>query len=140
MKYLIFKNKPIRNRIIIYIRQENFCYQGCTACTQACPTGAIRLLSEAEKKQVRIGTARIDKKACIAWEKGEYCVVCQEFCPYQAVIEVDHKDVKCPVIDEAKCRGCGACESQCPALPIAIVVEGRNPQTPLSAPSPQLPE
>ncbi len=49
-------------------------------------------------------------------------------------------DVTGSVIDEAKCRGCGACESQCPALPIAIVVEGRNPQTPLSAPSPQLPE
>jgi len=120
--------------------QEQFCFQECTACTQVCPTGAIRFLSKKEKQQTAIGLARVDKKKCIAWEKGEYCVVCQEFCPYQAVIEVDHKDVKCPVIDEAKCRGCGACESQCPALPIAIVVEGRNPQTPLSAPSPQLPE
>ena len=120
--------------------QENFCFQDCTACTQVCPTGAIRFLSKKAKQQTAIGLARVDKKKCIAWEKGEYCVVCQEFCPYQAVIEVDHKDVKCPVIDEAKCRGCGACESQCPALPIAIVVDGRNPQPHLSAPSPQLPE
>jgi len=114
-------------------RQENFCFQGCTACTQACPTGAIRLLKEAEKKQVRIGMARINKKACIAWEKGEYCVVCQEFCPYQAIVEVKQKGVNCPIVDEAVCRGCGACESQCPAKPIAIVVEGCMPQPRLPA-------
>ena len=120
-------------------RQENFCFQGCTACTQACPTGAIRLLSEAEKKQIRIGTARIDKKACIAWEKGEYCVVCQEFCPYQAIVEVKQKGVNCPIVDEALCRGCGACESQCPAKPIAIVIEGHMPQlrlAPAASPAP----
>lgn len=109
--------------------QEQFCFQECTACTQVCPTGAIRSLPLAEKKQVAIGVARIDRKACIAWEKGEYCVVCQEFCPYQAIIEEDHKKVKCPIVDEDKCRGCGACESQCPAQnPIAIVIRARNPQ------------
>ena len=80
----------------------------------------------------------MDKKTCIAWEKGEYCVVCQEYCPYQAIVEVEQKGVLCPVVDEKKCRGCGACESQCPALPVAIVVEGRNPQPHLSHPSPAL--
>jgi len=119
--------------------QEQFCFQDCTACTRVCPTGAIRPLPKEEKQQTAIGLARVDKKKCIAWEKGEYCVVCQEFCPYQAIIEVDHKNVKCPTVDEAKCRGCGACESQCPAQPIAIVVEGRNPQPRLTSPSPQLP-
>ncbi len=118
--------------------QEQFCFQDCTACTKVCPTGAIRSLKKGEKQQIAIGLARIDKKKCIAWEKGEYCVVCQEFCPYQAIIEVDHKHVKCPVVDELKCRGCGACESQCPALPLAIVIEGRNPQLRLSSPSPNL--
>jgi len=118
--------------------QEQFCFQECTACTQVCPSGAIRFLSKADKQQTAIGLARVDKKTCIAWEKGENCVVCQEFCPYQAIIEVDHNNVNCPIVDEAKCRGCGACESQCPALPIAIVVEGRNPQPVLSDPSPQL--
>ena len=118
--------------------QEQFCFQNCTACTQVCPSGAIRFMKTEEKQQTAIGLARIDKKACIAWEKGEYCVVCQEFCPYQAIIEEDHKNVKCPTVDEEKCRGCGACESQCPAQPIAIVVEGRNPQPRLSSPSPAL--
>lgn len=116
--------------------QEQFCFQDCTACTQVCPTGALRALPLEEKKQVAIGVARVDKKTCIAWEKGEYCVVCQEFCPYQAVIEQKYKGVNCPVIDEEKCRGCGACESQCPAQPVAIVVEGRNPQPVLAAPAP----
>lgn len=120
--------------------QEEFCFQDCTACSQVCPSGAIRFLKPAEKQQVAIGVAKIDKKKCIAWEKGEFCVVCQEFCPYQAILETERKGVKCPSVDEAKCRGCGACESQCPALPLAIVVQGRDPQPTLSAPSPQLPE
>ncbi len=119
------------------LAQEQFCFQECTACTQVCPTGAIRALCLADKKQVAIGVARIDKKACIAWEKGEYCVVCQEFCPYQAIIEEDHKKVKCPIVDADACRGCGACESQCPAQnPVAIVVEGLNPQPRLTTPAP----
>ncbi len=118
--------------------QEQFCFQDCTACTQVCPSGALRFMKTAEKQQTAIGVARIDKKKCIAWEKGEYCVVCQEFCPYQAIIESDHKKVKCPTVDEDKCRGCGACESQCPALPIAIIVAGRTPQPLLAHPSPAL--
>lgn len=118
--------------------QEQFCFQSCTACTHVCPTGAIRALKTEEKLQTAIGVARIDKKKCIAWEKGEYCVVCQEFCPYQAILEEDHKNVKCPIVDERKCRGCGACESQCPAQPIAIVVEGLNPQPHISIPAPSL--
>jgi ferredoxin len=119
--------------------QEQFCFQDCTACTQVCPTGAIRSLTRAQKQQTAIGLARVDKKTCVAWEKGGYCVVCQEFCPYQAVIEVEQKGVKCPIIDPDKCRGCGACESQCPALPVAIIIEGRNPPPLLTAPSPNLP-
>lgn len=116
--------------------QEQFCFQECNACTQVCPTGAIRALAPDDKKQAAIGVARVDRKTCIAWAKREYCVVCQEFCPYQAIIEKRHRGVNCPIVDEDKCRGCGACESQCPAQPIAIVVEGRNPQTTLTAPAP----
>jgi len=102
--------------------QERFCFQECVACTKVCPTGAIQALSVEVKKQTRIGVAKLDKVACIAWEKKEYCVVCQEYCPYQAVMEEERNGVQCPSIDESKCIGCGACESQCPALPIAIIV------------------
>lgn len=119
--------------------QEQFCFQDCNACTLVCPTGALRALPIEEKRQIAIGVARVDKRTCIAWEKGEYCVVCQEFCPYQAIIEEKHKGVNCPIVDEDKCRGCGACESQCPAQPIAIVIESRSPQPALSAPAPTMP-
>ena len=118
--------------------QEQFCFQDCTACTQVCPSGAIRFLTKKEKQQTAIGLARVEKRKCIAWEKHEYCVVCQEYCPYQAISEVEREGVMCPIVDEEKCRGCGACESQCPALPIAIVIQGRNPQPHLTSPSPQL--
>ena len=116
--------------------QEEFCFQGCTACTQVCPSGAIRFLKAEEKLQTAIGLAKIDKKKCIAWEKAEYCVVCQEFCPYQAITETRQKGVNCPTVDADKCRGCGACESQCPAQPIAIIIERRDPQLRLTDPAP----
>jgi len=105
--------------------QERFCFQECVACTKVCPTGAIQALSVEVKKRTPIGVAKLDKVACIAWEKKEYCVVCQEYCPYQAVNEEERDGVQCPSIDESKCIGCGACESQCPALPIAIIITGK---------------
>jgi ferredoxin len=119
-------------------QQEQFCFQECTACTQACPTGALRPLTVARKQQTAIGLAHICRNKCIAWKKGEYCVVCQEFCPYQAIREVERNGVMCPIVDADKCRGCGACESQCPALPIAVTIRGRDPQTVLAHPSPAL--
>ena len=121
-------------------QQEAFCFQDCTACTQVCPTGALRPLTVAQKQQTAIGLAHVCRKKCIAWEKQEYCVVCQEYCPYHAIIEVEQNGVMCPIVDAEKCRGCGACESQCPAEPIAITISGRAPQPVLAHPSPQLPD
>ena len=119
--------------------QEKFCFHECTECTRVCPTGALHNLSNEQKQQTAIGVAVVDKKTCIAWEKHEYCVVCSEYCPYHAIIEIDDNGVTCPEVDEAKCRGCGACESQCPALPLAIIVQGKTPQPRLTDRSPQLP-
>jgi heterodisulfide reductase subunit A len=39
------------------------------------------------------------------------CGVCQLICPFQA-IEIDSKE-KVAVINEALCKGCGACVSSC---------------------------
>ena len=103
--------------------QEQYCFQDCVACTQACPTGALRPLTVEQKHATPIGIAVVDKKKCIAWEKKEYCVVCDEYCPYKAIKLEKRNGVNCPVVDESKCRGCGACESNCPADPIAITVK-----------------
>ena len=48
-----------------------------------CPSGAIRFLKPAEKQQVAIGVAKIDKKKCIR------CFCCQEFCP-KGAMKVQH--------------------------------------------------
>ncbi len=106
--------------------QEQFCSQSCTACTQVCPTGALRPLAEKLKEQGRfapIGVAVVRKDLCVAWAENKDCATCDEYCPYQAVKLVKHGDVNCPVVDTDKCRGCGACESNCPAEPIAITVK-----------------
>ena len=102
--------------------QEQYCFQDCVACTQVCPTGALRPLTVAEKHRRPIGLAVIDRKKCLAWEKQEYCAVCDEYCPYKAVKLVKRGEVMCPAVEPSSCRGCGACESACPADPVAIVV------------------
>ena len=103
--------------------QEQYCFQDCVRCTQVCPTGALRPLTVEQKHNSAIGTAEIDRKKCVAWENKEYCAVCDEYCPYKAIKLEKHGDVMCPVVDLSKCRGCGACESACPADPIAITVK-----------------
>jgi MauM/NapG family ferredoxin protein len=102
------------------------CEQGCALCGQVCPTGAIRPLSLEEKLFAKVGTARIEKSRCIAWEQDKKCMICDEICPYNAVssrFAPDHP-VTVPVIDENKCNGCGYCESKCPVVGVsAILVE-----------------
>ena len=103
--------------------QEQYCFQDCVKCTQVCPTGALHPLTVEQKHGAAIGIAEIDRKKCVAWENGEYCAVCDEYCPYKAIKLEKRGDVMCPVVDLVKCRGCGACESACPADPIAITVK-----------------
>ena len=105
------------------LEQEQYCFQDCVACTEVCPTGALRPITVDEKHSTPIGLAVIDRRKCIAWEKKEYCAVCDEYCPYKAIKLTEHGGVNCPTVDADKCRGCGACESNCPADPIAIVVK-----------------
>ena len=105
--------------------QEQYCFQDCVKCTNVCPTGALRPLTLQGKHSQAIGIARIDHAKCIAWANKEYCAVCDEYCPYKAIKLTKHGEVMCPTVNEAKCRGCGACESACPADPIAIVVAPR---------------
>ena len=103
--------------------QEQYCFHDCVKCSQVCPTGALRPITAEEKKKLPIGIAVINRKKCIAWEKNEYCAVCDEYCPFKAIRLVKHGDVMCPIVENDLCRGCGACESACPADPIAITVK-----------------
>ena len=102
------------------------CEQGCNLCGQVCPTAAIRSLSLEEKAFAKVGTARIDKTRCIAWEQDKKCLICDEICPYNAIVSrfMTGHPVTVPVIDEDKCNGCGYCECKCPVTgESAIIVE-----------------
>ena len=80
----------------------------CGACEDVCPTTSIA--GARDESQV-IGVARIDQDRCLAYAQSG-CRVCVDACPYGA-ISLDA--AKRPVVDEAKCNGCGACEYACPS-------------------------
>ena len=114
---------------------RRYCNEWCRACTAVCPTGALARLTLDDKREWALGKARVDPGRCLAWAHGEYCTVCHEFCSYQAIRIVEHNGVNCPEVDESLCRGCGACQCNCPVIPDrAIVVEARA-QGPITGPA-----
>ncbi|MFA6294653.1 MAG: 4Fe-4S binding protein [Victivallales bacterium] len=107
------------------------CQESCNNCTQVCPTGAIRKLQFEEKHSMQIGVAKVTKSKCIAWNDGEYCMVCDEFCPYRAIDnDPSESGLARPVVNPEICRGCGICQNACPVRKkgAAIVVGGINEQ------------
>jgi len=103
----------------------DYCVEWCHECTKVCPTGAIARLSLADKNNIAIGTALVTKQLCLAWEKGQACMVCDEYCPYHSIKTVKNGEVLCPEVDPEICRGCGFCQAGCPAEIKAIVVHGK---------------
>lgn len=100
------------------------CEQACNVCGRVCPTQAIRALSPEEKRHARIGTAVLLRDRCIAWEQDRLCLICDEACPYNAIVFQTVGGRKRPFVDELKCNGCGICEQVCPIFgESAIVVE-----------------
>lgn len=102
--------------------REMPCYL-CMKCPPVCPSGALdRKLTK--KQDVRMGTAKIDKKECLAWQ-GTLCRSCYQNCPlFDSAIRMDNE--LRPVVDEKKCVGCGICENVCPVDPAAVTVEPRG--------------
>lgn len=112
--------------------ERGFCRPECTKCSEVCPTGAIKLISKADKSSTQIGHAVWVKENCVVNTDGVSCGNCERHCPTKAIQMVpkdpnDPKSLKVPVIDTELCIGCGACEYYCPSRPLsAIYVEGHD--------------
>lgn len=94
------------------------CYL-CLKCPPVCPSGALRRTLR-RQEEVGMGTAVIDSTLCLAWQ-GTLCRSCYDDCPiFDGALRMD--DQLQPVVDSARCVGCGICEHVCPAEPAAIRV------------------
>jgi Pyruvate/2-oxoacid:ferredoxin oxidoreductase delta subunit len=101
-----------------------FCEQYCNACSQVCPTAAILPISIEQKERRKIATASIKREACLAWEDRKACMACDEFCAYNAIEHrTGHDGIPEPIVNQEKCRGCGACRNICPAIRQGNAVE-----------------
>ena len=112
--------------------ERGYCRPECTRCSEVCPAAAIVRLSAADKSSVQIGHAVWVKENCVPLTDGVECGNCARHCPVGAIQMVasrkdDPDSPKVPVVNEARCIGCGACENLCPARPLsAIYVEGHQ--------------
>ena len=108
--------------------ERGYCRPECTRCSEVCPTGAILKITREEKTQYHVGTAQVNRTLCVT-EDGTPCGNCARHCPTGAIrmVKDDENSLPRPVVNEALCIGCGACENLCPVRPIsAITVNGRH--------------
>lgn len=116
--------------------ENGFCRPECTACSEACPAGAIKPVTKAEKSSIQIGHAVVMHRNCLA-AHGTSCGNCARHCPTGAISMVQSRGKGkgkgkgasegrlVPVVNRDLCIGCGACEYVCPVRPFsAIHVEG----------------
>jgi ferredoxin len=111
---------------------DGYCRPECTRCSEVCPTGAIRLISKDDKKEIQIGHAVWIRDNCVPLRDEKPCGNCARHCPQEAITMVpsdpdNPKSIQIPAIDTERCIGCGACEYLCPSRPLgAIYVEGHE--------------
>ena len=81
----------------------------CNKCVQVCPTDVLHAIDPQNEK---LGIAVVLSDQCVAWKNPGSCSKCKEVCTYDAIHIVEGV----PVVDDAKCNGCGRCVNACPAL------------------------
>jgi formate hydrogenlyase subunit 6/NADH:ubiquinone oxidoreductase subunit I len=90
------------------------CEQDCNVCGKVCPTQAIRSLALEEKNHAKVGTAVLRKELCLVWAQDKLCLICDEICPYNAIVFRTIEGYRRPVVIASRCNGCGFCEQRCP--------------------------
>ena len=98
------------------------CDQNCNVCGKVCPTQAIRSVSIEEKNHAKVGTAVLHKEMCLVWAQNKICLICDEICPYNAIVFRPVEGYRRPVVIASKCNGCGFCEQRCPVLGESAIV------------------
>ena len=98
------------------------CDQNCNVCGKVCPTQAIRSLSLEEKTHAKVGTAILRKEMCLVWAQNKICLICDEICPYNAIVFRPVEGYRRPVVIASKCNGCGFCEHRCPVRGESAIV------------------
>jgi MauM/NapG family ferredoxin protein len=98
------------------------CDQNCNVCGKVCPTQAIRSLSLEEKTHAKVGTAVLRKEMCLVWAENKLCLICDEICPYNAIVFRPVEGYRRPVVVASKCNGCGFCEQRCPVKGDSAIV------------------
>jgi ferredoxin-type protein NapF len=90
------------------------CEQECNVCGKVCPTQAIRSLDLEEKTHAKLGTAVLKKEMCLVWAQDKLCLICDEICPYDAIVFRTIDGYRRPFVLASRCNGCGYCEQRCP--------------------------
>jgi MauM/NapG family ferredoxin protein len=98
------------------------CEPNCHVCGKVCPTQAIRSLSLDEKTHAKIGTAVLRKEMCLVWSQNKLCLICDEICPYNAIVFRPVEGFRRPVVVASRCNGCGYCEQRCPVKGDSAIV------------------
>jgi len=98
------------------------CDQNCNVCGKVCPTQAIRSLPLEEKTYAKVGTAVLRKEMCLVWAENKICLICDEICPYNAIVFRPVEGYRRPVVIASKCNGCGFCEQRCPVRGDSAIV------------------
>jgi len=98
------------------------CEPNCNVCGRVCPTQAIRSLPIEEKTCARIGTAVLRKEMCLVWAQDKVCLICDEICPYNAIVFRTVDGLRRPVVIASRCNGCGYCEQGCPVQGESAIV------------------
>jgi ferredoxin-type protein NapF len=97
----------------------DFSVNGCTfceACADACDHDVLDL-ERSEAREWINARFRIQTEACMA-HNDVICFACKEPCMEDAIL---FNGMFSPVIDEAKCNGCGFCIARCPTDAIEYV-------------------
>ena len=65
---------------------------------------------------------------CLVWAQDKLCLICDEICPYDAIVFRTIDGYRRPFVFASRCNGCGYCEQRCPVEGESAIVVAPNGQ------------